>query len=320
MPVLAVVLVVLVEARVRGSWPGGRPRDVSTSSDTSARPASLRPRTTARRPSLSLTAALAAAGLLLAGCGSDDGGGGGTSSAPAPTATSEAASPEPTTSAPEPSGSAEPPPSAPADPGVGAGCPATDGGIPEGAATSEVVDVDGDGRADTAWLTGGADRTLGITTASGATFSAPVESASPIGAAAVVDLVGADRTPVALVDLGREAQLFSLDGCAVTQTVDDGGQPYTFDRGFGDQGTGVGCTDVDGVLHLAGLLATDEGDGWTVTRTLVDLDPSGEVATNGAVEVVAEGAAATDPVVTTAQEVSCGDLVAGDGGLAEPTA
>lgn len=179
--------------------------------------------------------------------------------------------------------------------------------------------MDGDGRADTAWITGGADRMLGITTASGATFSAPIDSASPIAASAVVNTVGADLTPIALVDLGRQAQLFSLDGCAVTQTVDQGGQPYVFDRGFGDQGTGVGCTDVDGVLHLAGLLATEEGDGWTVTRTLVDLDPSGDVATNGAVEVVAQGAAATDAVVTTAQEVSCGDLVAGDGGLVEPT-
>lgn len=180
---------------------------MSTPTSTSARPASLRPGA-ARRPPLALTAALAAAGLLLAGCGSDDGGGGDASPAPGPTVTSAAPSPEPTTSGPEPSGSAEPTPSAPADPGVGAGCPATGGGVPEG----------------------------------------------------------------------------------------------------------------DGVLHLAGLLATEEGDGWTVTRTLVDLDPSGEVATNGAAEVVAEGAAATDAVVTTAQEVSCGDLVAGDGGLVEPSA
>lgn len=290
---------------------------MNASTSTPARPASLRPGTAARRRSLSLTAALAAAGLLLAGCGSDDGGGGGgATSAPVPSSTSEATSPEPTTPAPEPS--AEPSATSTPEPGVGAGCPATDGGIPEGAATSEVVDVDGDGRADTAWITGGADRTFGITTASGATFSAPIESASPIGASAVVNTVGADLTPIALVDLGRQAQLFSLDGCAVTQTVDDGGQPYVFDRGFGDQGTGVGCTDVDGVLHLAGLLATEEGDGWTVTRTLVDLTPSGDVATNGAVDVVAEGAAATDAVVTTAQEVSCGDLVAGDGGLVEP--
>lgn len=289
--------------------------NVSTSTPT--RPASLRRGTAARSRSLSLTAALAAAGLLLAGCGSDDDGGGGDgTSAPAPSATSEAPSAEPTTPAPEPS--AEPSATSTPEPGVGAGCPATDGGIPEGAATSEVVDVDGDGRADTAWITGGADRTFGITTASGATFSAAVESASPIGASAVVNTVGADLTPIALVDLGRQAQLFSLDGCAVTQTVDDGGQPYVFDRGFSDQGTGVGCTDVDGVLHLAGLLATEEGDSWTVTRTLVDLTPSGDVATNGAVDVVAEGAAATDAVVTTAQEVSCGDLVAGDGGLVEP--
>lgn len=282
---------------------------MSISTSTPARPVRQRPATSARRPSVALTAALAAAGLLLAGCGTDDGGGGASSSSPA---TSAPAS-DPATTTPAPTASAEP------TPAVGAGCAATDGGIPDGAASTEIVDVDGDGRADTAWITGGADRTFGVTTASGATFSAPIESASPIPASAVVNVVGADATPIALVDLGRQAQLFSLADCAVTQTTDQGGQPYVFDRGFGDQGTGVGCTAVDGVLQLAGLLATEEGDGWTVTRTLVDLTDAGKVATNGTVEVVAQGAAATDAVVTTAQEVSCGDLVAGAGGLSEPT-
>ncbi|GMA31002.1 hypothetical protein GCM10025875_09940 [Litorihabitans aurantiacus] len=181
--------------------------------------------------------------------------------------------------------------------------------------------MDGDGAADTAWLTGGADRTFGITTASGATSSLPIDSASPIAASAVVGTVsavdGSDVT-VALVDLGREARLLTFVDCAVTATTDSSGAPYVFDRGFTGQGTGVGCSDVDGENRLAGLLASQEGDGWTVTRTLIDLDDSGRLASNGTSEVVASGAGQDEPVVTTAQEVSCGDLVAGAGGLSEP--
>ncbi|MDF9877065.1 hypothetical protein [Cellulosimicrobium cellulans] len=201
------------------------------------------------------------------------------------------------------------------------GCPAAGDGVPAGAGTHEIVDVDGDGRPDTAWLTGGADRAFGITTASGATFSAPIESASPVAASAVVQLVAAgDATaPIALVDTGREVLLFSAADCAVTPTQNAQGEQYTFDKGFTGFGTGVGCTEVDGELHLAGLNAvSDDGTAFTVSRTFVDLDAGAQTATNGEEETVAQDAAPDDPVVTTAQETTCGDLVAGQDGPAEP--
>ena len=274
----------------------------------------------APRRTLSLSlAALATTALLLTGCS-------GTGDDPSPTATassttssSPSATPSATATSTSPSPTGEASESTGTSPG--SGCPAVGDGVPQGASSTEVVDVDGDGRPDTAWLTAGADRTLGITTASGATFSAPIISASPIPASAVVGGVAtsdAADVPIALVDLGREAQLFALTDCTVTQTLDASGQPYVFDRGFGDQGTGVGCSDVDGATRLAGLLATQEDDGWKVTRTLIDLSDGGRLAANGTVAVVAEEAAADDAVVTTAQEVSCGDLVAGAGGLTEP--
>ncbi|PFG34632.1 hypothetical protein ATL42_2549 [Sanguibacter antarcticus] len=250
-----------------------------------------------------LVAALTAAGLSLTGCSSTDDA--------TPTDAASDAALRPTT---------DPASETSAGAGAGAGCTATEVGTPAGAATTEIVDVDGDGAPDTAWMTGGSGRSFGVTTASGATFSTPIVSASPVPASAVVNVVGDDATPIALVDLGREAQLFSLINCAVTQTVDASDTAYVFDRGFADQGTGVGCTEVVGVLQLAGLRAVQEGGTWTVTRTLVDLSDGGRVAADGTVDVVAEGAAAADPVVTTAQEVSCGDIVAGDGGLAEPEA
>ncbi|MEN0130212.1 MAG: hypothetical protein AAGC49_12285 [Brevundimonas sp.] len=201
-----------------------------------------------------------------------------------------------------------------------AGCPPTDATTPQGADVVETVDVDGDGRADQAWITGGAERTFGVTTASGATFSAPIDSSSPERAAAVVQLIQKEEIPIALVDTGREALLLSLTDCAVTPVQNAQDQPYTFDRGFADQGTGVGCTDVDGVLRLAGLNAVSADDGATfdVTRTFVDLDAEGRHVTNGEPEKVATGAGKDELVVTTAHEVSCGDLVAGNDGPVEP--
>lgn len=234
----------------------------------------------------------------------------------------DAAAPAPTTS---PSSSpATAPSAAPASTtattAAPAGCAATDATTPEDAGVAEVMDVDGDGREDQAWITSGADRRFGITTASGATSSAVLDSASPEPASAVVQVVQSEEIPVALVDLGREALLYSLAGCGVTPVRDVQGEPYTFDRGFGGAGTGVGCTSQGGVLRLAGLDAVSADDGATfdVTRTFVDLSADGRTATNGEPEQVATGAAKDAPVVTTAQEVSCGDLVAGEDGPSEP--
>ncbi|OLT47889.1 hypothetical protein [Cellulosimicrobium sp. CUA-896] len=227
---------------------------------------------------------------------------------PSPTEDPDDEEPDDTTSEPTTSPAAE-------------GCPATGDGPPDGADTHEVVDVDGDGRPDTAWLTGGADRTFGITTASGATFSTPVESASPQPASAVVNLVaaGSGTAPIALVDTGREVLLLSAAGCALAPTANAQGEPYTFDKGFTGFGTGVGCTKTEDALRLAGLDAvTEDGTSFTVSRTFVELDADARTATNGQEETVATAAGPDDPVVTTAQEATCGDLVAGQDGPVEP--
>lgn len=221
------------------------------------------------------------------------------SAAPTPTATS--AAPEPTASSPS------------------AGCAPNSATAPAGADVVTVIDVDGDGRPDQAWLSPGAGREFGITTASGATFSATINSGSPVPASAIVNRVQSDGIPIALVDLSREALLYSLAGCAVTPVANAQGQPYTFDLGFAGAGTGVGCTQSGGALRLAGLNAVQDADqNYTVTRTFVDLDADGRHATNAAPEQVAVGAAADEPVVTTAQQVTCGDLVAGEDGPVEP--
>jgi hypothetical protein len=243
----------------------------------------------------------------------DGGGAGGTPAAAPPSA---AASP----TAPSPTASQDPAEPTPSTTGA-AGCDATDDDTPEGADAHEAVDVDGDGEADTAWLTGGADRRFGITTASGATFSVAIDAASPQRAAAVVNVVAAgdDTAPIALVDTGREVLLFSAADCDLAATQNLAGDAYTFDKGFTGHGTGVGCTEVDGALHLAGLEATSaDGGSFTVTRTVLDLDDGAVTAANGEEETVAHDAGPDDPVVVTAQETTCGELVAGEDGPVEP--
>ena len=56
----------------------------------------------------------------------------------------------------------------------------------------------------------------------------------------------------------------------------------------------------------------------SVARIWVVLSKDGRRATNGAKATVATGAAGTGAVVTTAQEVTCGNAVAGKDGPVEP--
>lgn len=209
-------------------------------------------------------------------------------------------------------------PTTPGTPPASAGCPPNGVAAPAGAVP--IVDVDGDGRPDKAWISAGFGRRFGITTASGATFSIEIDSASPVEAAAVVNLVQKDKLPIALVDVHREALVYSLAQCAVRPVLNAQGEQYRFDRGFAGAGTGVGCSGPS--FELAGLNAVMASNGtYTVTRTFVTLDANARHATNGSPVRVATGAASTDPVVTTAQEVSCGELVAGrpgDGPIEQP--
>lgn len=231
-------------------------------------------------------------------------------------------------SAPEDPGDTDP--KAPPEP-TSEGCEPTDGGPPSGVEPHEIVDVDGDGEKDSAWLTGGSERELGITTASGSTFSVTLDAASPERASAVVDVVATEdgTAPIALVDTGRAVRLYSVADCGLTPTQNPEGEPYTFDKGFTGEGTGVECVDdgealevegESGERHLAGVNAEPSDDGalFTVTRTLIDLSAGATAASNGIEETVVEGAPADDETVKQAQRTSCGDLVAGEDGPVEP--
>ena len=177
-------------------------------------------------------------------------------------------------------------------------------GVPAGADAKPTVDVDGDGQADTEWIATqiGADGavTFGVTTASGATFTSQLRSASPVARSVLVADVTGHGELIAVAGDGRQVLLYGISDCQLVPEQDQQGQQYAFDLGFTGFGTGVGCADVDGdsVADLVGLRAEDT----TITSTVVRLD--GPRATNGTSRTT-EGATAAQ--VGAASQVSCGD-------------
>jgi hypothetical protein len=188
--------------------------------------------------------------------------------------------------------------------------------VPEGAPHQTIDDVDGDGRPDTAYLDGspGGAITFGIVTAAGGSSSVPFESASPVERRALT--VNADeRGPVeVLLSDGRSVQLLAFVDCRLRAVRDAEGKPYTFDRGFTGNGTGVGCIDVDGDgrRDLVGLkVEGTEGDqvGWS--RTIIELD--GATARNGRKDSGTYRRPADDARIDLLSQVTCGNQTLADG-------
>jgi len=174
-------------------------------------------------------------------------------------------------------------------------------------------DVDLDGAPDTVWLADTPDRTLGITTASGATFSTVYDSAAPEAATALGQKLQPAGPAIVLLNTGRSVQLYAVVDCRLVPTLDAKGQQYRFDLGYTGYGTGVGCVagGDEEDLQLAGLNAEDTGGGSIrVTRTLIELTDFGRRASNGATTVVAQGVAADSPQAKNAHTVGCGQAQA----------
>ncbi|HEY0186407.1 MAG TPA: hypothetical protein VGC67_02865 [Cellulomonas sp.] len=210
-----------------------------------------------------------------------------------------------------------------------AGCPATGGGVPTDAASVTTVDLDADGRPDTLWLTtvgSGTGRAVGVTTATGATTSLPVDLAGPAGATALALGPDAGTADELLVTDGRLADLLIVRDCTLVAVTDADGAPWQFDLGYTGYGTGTGCVDVGGTgsTVLAGLDLTDgsgtgtgtgTGTAQTVTRTAIDV--TGTVAAAGVsdrVTVQPDDTAALD----SARTITCGDRTLADDGVHEP--
>jgi hypothetical protein len=201
---------------------------------------------------------------------------------------------------------------------VAAGC--VKGGVPAGAVSRPTIDVDGDGRRDTLWLSSAQGvRRTGIATAAGVTFGATVRSASPVPAS----VLAARPTPGGPVDLlvddGRGVQVLVVSGCSLQQLVNVQGEPYLFDLGnrYGT-GTGVGCVGPAGT-GLTGLQAnSNDGTSYSIKRTSVV--QKGHRATNGATDVLRATQSRDAQLIATAQTVTCGEQTIERDGVHEPQA
>ncbi len=188
------------------------------------------------------------------------------------------------------------------------GCTAGNTIIPEGATQGTVIDVDGDGKPDTAWIFSAPDGavTVGVATAAGGGATRRFDSASPVSRSILV--VDTDnRAPVEiLASTGRSVQLWAFLDCAIVDIVNPQGKPYDFSLGFTDIGTGVGCVSIDGHQQLVGLDAKERGSTVDWSRTVVDLDRT--TARNGATMQGTFTRPGDDLKIDLLHQVTCGDF------------
>ena len=203
------------------------------------------------------------------------------------------------------------------------GCPTAGSPAPPGAVSRQVGDLDGGGQPDTLWIgksqaaNGAMTRVVGVSTASGANSAVEISSASPMPLRALAIDAQDDGGHQVLVSNGRSAHLYVFTDCRLQTVVDSHyGRPFVFDlENLAGNGTGVGCSDLGDGRRLVALQALENGGSWTVRRTEVNL--TGNRAATGRSDTLT-ATSAQDPVVTTAQTISCGDLTINQDGVQEP--
>jgi len=234
------------------------------------------------------------------------------SSAQPPASSAASSTTAPTTTAPTTTAA---PPAAPTAAPVANGCAAAGSGVPADATSKPIIDVDRDGRADTGWINGSAN--FGITTASGATFSIPMELAGGGPRSVLVENTDGKGTIAALASDGRTVELLLVKNCGLFPAKNVQGANYEFDLGFRGTGTGVGCSQVAGTSgrSLVGLNVHLDGAGrpQDVQRTQIILD--GTSARNGATDTIP--AAGNPAAVQSGSQISCGDLTMNRDGVSE---
>ncbi len=180
-----------------------------------------------------------------------------------------------------------------------------------------VVDVDGDGKRDQAWIQQKADGKVlfGIATAAGGGAAVPFESASPVKRSALVANTDEKGPVEILLDDGRSVQLYAWVDCAIKAVHNPQGKTYTFSLGFTDVGTGVGCIDTPKGRRLAGLnrqSGSDKDVKWS--STVVELD--GLHARNGTVRMGTYRLPQDKAKAELLNAVTCGNLTMAGNGVA----
>ncbi|MEC5184256.1 hypothetical protein RCH12_001721 [Cryobacterium sp. MP_3.1] len=209
----------------------------------------------------------------------------------------------------EPGDSADATPDSSVDPAVATptGCPATAESMPAEAVSAEIADVDGDGENDTEWYDETTSPfTFGISTASGATVTLADDLAGPGGHNGWTATLH-NGVVVTVLDDSRSATLHALVDCKFVTPIGVDARPYTFDmQNTHDNGTGVGCLEVDGGVELNGLQVTqNRDDSYSLMATGITVSTDGLTAING-YTAVSGALPEDDPRVAEAQTSSCG--------------
>jgi hypothetical protein len=188
--------------------------------------------------------------------------------------------------------------------------------VPSGALSRQIVDVDGDGRPDTAWI--GTDTAgsvmVGVVTAAGGGTERSFDSASPVTRSILAFHLNDATPPIFLADDGRTVQLWAFIDCALVDVHNVEGNPYEFSLGFTDIGTGVGCATVDGTRQLVGLDAITGTNGdidWSSTVVTV----RGDQARNSTVTNGVYTSPTDDSNIALLHDVTCGELTIPNDGL-----
>lgn len=199
---------------------------------------------------------------------------------------------------------------------AGSACTSGSAPAPTGASVRKVIDVDGDGKADSAWLDVAADGkvTVGITAAAGGGMQRVWDSASPVVRSILVVRPNEATPPLVLADDGRSVNLWAVVDCKIGIVTDSAGAPYTFSHGFTDFGTGVGCDQVAGTNQLVGLNITDQADD-AITWTSTVVSVRGLIAKNGAQRSGTYERPADSAAIERLAETTCGDQTIENAGL-----
>lgn len=151
-------------------------------------------------------------------------------------------------------------------PRSGTGCSPNDASIDIGM-QHRIVDVDGDGRADTEFYTADLPLRFGVRTASGATIVLDDDLPGTVHRGFVGVTEGGFR---AVIADDRTAEAYVLADCRFTRIVEADGRPFsvTFRRPATAAGTspsGLVCTNLNGGEFLATARAQQRSDGrWDV--------------------------------------------------------
>lgn len=254
--------------------------------------------------------ALAALTLALVGCSSDLRE---SPAGPIPVTTRTSEPVQATGSAPEdpladsPDGPSAAPPAV--EPSGATGCPANGVAIPAGSTSGTIPDVDGDGAADTQFYSEFPDFLYGIQTASGMTAFLHDDLAGPGKHSGWSGRLESGLV-ITMLDDSRTATLHAFVNCEFVTTLGWNDEPYRFSlNGFGDDNTGVQCSNGNGGRQLIGLNAIRQDDGsYDIIRTLVTVSLDGRRVVDTYSSTPLRGVPAADARVNAAMDSQCADI------------